>query len=101
MKGSRETRFPFLLYPHRLLSVLEVVLEVLGGGAVLRYAQRRGGRQSVGSLLYFLCCVRVPFGSAEVVLVAHRRAFPCEVVSTPKLCSEAVDDHSLIAVFQP
>lgn len=53
MKGSRETRFPFLLYPHRLLSVLKVVLEVLGGGAVLRYAQRRGGRPSVGSLLYF------------------------------------------------
>lgn len=24
-----------------------------GGGAVLRYAQRRGGRPSVGSLLYF------------------------------------------------
>ena len=48
MKGSRETRFPFLLYPHRLLSVLEVVLEILGGGAVLRYAQRRGGHPMRG-----------------------------------------------------
>ena len=57
MKGSRETRFPFLLYPHRLLSVLEVVLEVLGGGAVLRYAQRRGGHPHawVASSFMLLC----------------------------------------------
>lgn len=56
------------------------------------YTQRRGGRPCVGSLLYFLCCVRAPFCTTEVVLVAHRSVFPCEVVSTPKRSCAVVAD---------
>lgn len=44
------------------------------------------------SIFIFLCCVRVPFCTTEVILVAHRRAFPCEVVSTTKRSCAVVAD---------